>query len=529
MARTQKRKVGSRNYKTAYTENSLTSAIHAVNSSSMSIRKASKEFKIPFGTLRNKIKGLHSGKVGRPFRLSTECEVQILETIDCLATWRVPLTAQSLCHMVKGYLDSRGVVDSVFTNNLPGKDWLDQFVRRHGLTKRLADNVKTSRAEITASTISSYFDRLEQTAESIPTQNCFNYDETNITDDPGSKKIIVRRGMRRVERKVEHSKQSITIMFCGSASGVHLPPMVVYRAKNLYTNWTVGGPAGAVYDVTKSGWFDSRTFETWFVQLFLPSVSHLHGKKLLLGDNLPSHFSTLVIEESIKNDIVFVTMPANSTHLCQPLDVAVFGPVKRSWRKILDSWRKESRVKGTIPKSIFPSLLKRLYDSLQTSNLVSGFQACGIYPLDRSQVLKRLPSSSRDPGGDGTSSALNSSVMSLLETHCGLGQSRSEEDNNTSRRRGRKILTEPGARIVPATTTEITQNASTSASVTGTDEIWNCSLCSETWERDGDDRWILCDNCNRQYHLQCSGIDYPVHNYYSLDIEGMSFKCRKCS
>ena len=75
MARTQKRKVGSRNYKTAYTENSLTSAIHAVNSSSMSIRKASKEFKIPFGTLRNKIKGLHSGKVGRPFRL---------ETIDCL-------------------------------------------------------------------------------------------------------------------------------------------------------------------------------------------------------------------------------------------------------------------------------------------------------------------------------------------------------------------------------------------------------------------------------------------------------------
>ena len=273
MARTQKRKVGSLNYKTAYTENSLTSAIRAVNSSSMSIRKASKEFKIPFGTLRNKIKGLHSGKVGRPFRLSTECEVQILETIDCLATWRIPLTAQSLCHMVKGYLDSRGVVDSVFTNNLPGKDWLDQFVRRHGLTKRLADNVKTSQAEITASTISSYFDRLEQTAESIPAQNCFNYDETNIIDDPGSKKVIVRRGMRRVERKVKHSKQSIYIMFCGSASGVHFPPMVVYRAKNLYTNWTVGGPAGAVCDVTKSGWFDSRTFETWFVQLFLPSVS----------------------------------------------------------------------------------------------------------------------------------------------------------------------------------------------------------------------------------------------------------------
>ena len=158
MARTQKRKVGRQNQKTAYSESSSTFAVHAVNSNSMSIRKAAKKFKIPFGTLRNNIKGLPSGKVGRPFRLSTECEDQVLEVTDCLATWKVPLTGQDLCHLVQGYLDSRGVVDSVFKNNLPGPNWLDQFVCRHGLTKRLADNVKISRAEITTSTISNYFD-----------------------------------------------------------------------------------------------------------------------------------------------------------------------------------------------------------------------------------------------------------------------------------------------------------------------------------------------------------------------------------
>ena len=102
----------------------------------------------------------------------------------------------------------------------------------------------------------------------------------------------------------------------------------------------MGGPKETVYDATKSGWFHSRTFEIWFMQVFLPNVSKLFGPKLLIGNNLPSHFSTIVINESMKQHIVFVTMLENTMHLCQPLDVAVFGPAKRSWQKILGRWRK---------------------------------------------------------------------------------------------------------------------------------------------------------------------------------------------
>jgi len=204
------------------------------------------------------------------------------------------------------------------------------FIKRHGLTTWLADNVKTSHAEISQDTINRYFDNLESIIEGIPPENCFNYNETKVTNNPGSKKVIVRRGLKRVERKIEHSKQSISIMFCGNAIETYLPPMVVYKAQNLYTNWTMGGPTETVYDVTKSSWFDSRTFEIWFMKVFLPNASGLSGPKLLIGDNLPSHFSTMVISESIKNNVVFVTMPANPTQLCQPLDITVFRPAKRS-------------------------------------------------------------------------------------------------------------------------------------------------------------------------------------------------------
>jgi len=52
------------------------------------------------------------------------------------------------------------------------------------------------------------------------------------------------RGFRRVECVKENSKQNFSIMFCGDATGHYLPPMVVYKAKNLYANWTKGGPLG---------------------------------------------------------------------------------------------------------------------------------------------------------------------------------------------------------------------------------------------------------------------------------------------
>ena len=98
-----------------------------------------------------------------------------------------------------------------------------------------------------------------------------------------------------------------------------------------------------------------ETFETWFVEVFPQNIPASKNDPIfVIGDNLSSHFSTYLIQECIKNNIIFVTMPPNSTHLCQPLDVAAFGSLKRSWRKILDHWRKESRSKRFIPNRNFP-------------------------------------------------------------------------------------------------------------------------------------------------------------------------------
>jgi len=111
------------------------------------------------------------------------------------------------------------------------------------------------------------------------------------------------------------SKQAFSVMFCGSAKGVYLPPTVVYKAKHVYHDWTSDGFNGAVYGATESGWFGMRTFEQWFDEIFLPHVKDIVGPKVLIGDNLSSHFSPAVVASCKEHDIRFITVPLvpNST------------------------------------------------------------------------------------------------------------------------------------------------------------------------------------------------------------------------
>ena len=57
----------------------------------------------------------------------------------------------------------------------------------------------------------------------------------------------------------DHSETAISLMWSGSASGEMLPPMVIYRAANLYEGWTRNGIRGSHYRTTSRGWFDSET------------------------------------------------------------------------------------------------------------------------------------------------------------------------------------------------------------------------------------------------------------------------------
>lgn len=82
------------------------------------------------------------------------------------------------------------------------------------------------------------------------------------------------------------------------------------------------------------------------------SVAYVQCEKKLLLECLSYY----------ESDYRFTFLPANSTDLCQPLDVAVCKFIKSNWSTVLREWKK--KYKGVLPKSVFPSLLKRTIDRI---------------------------------------------------------------------------------------------------------------------------------------------------------------------
>ena len=93
---------------------------------------------------------------------------------------------------MKGYLDKRGLTISKFKNNMPTKDWMNAFVKRNEetISHRVCQNIKPGRAKLSPSIVKSFFTNLSQTLVGVPPSNIMNYDETNLQDDPGKKKLF---------------------------------------------------------------------------------------------------------------------------------------------------------------------------------------------------------------------------------------------------------------------------------------------------------------------------------------------------
>lgn len=266
--------------------------------------------------------------------LSKDIEMSIVSNIAKCSEWGYPITEFEVRLFVKYHLSVVGCIVKSFKNNCPGVEWIKSFMNRykHIISQRMCQNIKRSRAAVTPDDIIEYFDNLTISLENVQPSNIINYDEINLSDDPGRKKIICKRGTKYPERVMNQTKSSTSVMFAAAADGTLLPPYVIYKAAHLYDTWIVGGPSGTRYNRTTSGWIDGNCFIEWFSTIVIPYCRRLNGKTVVIGVNLSSHLSPEVIKLSEKYNIDFIFLPPNSTHITQPLDVAFFRPLKGSWR-----------------------------------------------------------------------------------------------------------------------------------------------------------------------------------------------------
>lgn len=453
MVRKYLRDVRARKYKT-YTEDQLKSALASIKNEKLTLKVASKRFNISVGTLSNHMNKKHQGKHGHPTVLTEEEEKKIVEHMKIVSEWGFPFDNIDLRVCVRTMLNMQGRKILLFKENMPSRDWAQSFLKRHSseITRRRAQNIKLVRASLSTEDVSEFFSNIKicltnEDDTFIPPTHIFNYDETNLSDDPGTKKCIFKRGVKYPERVINYTKASTSVMFCGSASGTMLPAYVVYKAEHIWSTWMEGGPKNVRYNRSKSGWFDINCFSDWFETVFIHHAKKLVGKKVIIGDNLSSHFCETVLKMAQDNNVIFTCLPPNSTHLLQPLDVAFYGPLKRLWRNVLDEWKvscNNNRIKS-LTKEMFPKLLSNLFKKLypdgteMSNNIISGFRTCGIFPYNPDIALSKLPNS--QPLLNSTENFVSSAVIEVLK------KSRKGNDLPAKITRKKKILVKPGKSI----------------------------------------------------------------------------------
>jgi hypothetical protein len=135
---------------------------------------------------------------------------------------------------------------------------------------------------------------------------------------------------------------SFTVQGCCNAAGEVLPPYIVQKSKHLYNEWC-NGPDGFMYNSSPSSWMEEPTFYSWMKDMFVPRVIKIVGPKILFLDGHSSQISLRIVDLAIENGITILCLPPYCSHAFQPLDVGVYGPVKKAWRQIVEVFFRKSK------------------------------------------------------------------------------------------------------------------------------------------------------------------------------------------
>lgn len=129
---------------------------------------------------------------------------------------------------------------------------------------------------------------------------------------------------------------------------------------------------------------NQKTFHQYISEVFLHYLRTHNAtfSAIVFVDGHSFHFSFETTEFCVNNQIYLIALYPNSTHLTQPMDVALFAPIKQKWRQAVHKWKYEHNY-ATMAKSHFCEVLKGVIrDAAKPEYFVSAFRACGLYPFN---------------------------------------------------------------------------------------------------------------------------------------------------
>ena len=295
-----------------------------------------------------------------------------------------------------------------FKDGKGGRGWFDGFKARHPqLSFRTPQSLSFTRA-VSANeyVVADFFAKLGAIYGRLnlvtkPMQ-VYNADETGVTIVHKPGKVLAQLVRRHVYSIASAKKgKTHTVVSCVSASGMVLPPMMIYpRKQSVPHHFRQDCVPNTLFVNSETGWITSDLFVEWF-KFFIRNIPRTLPV-LLIQDGHSSHVSIELVELARENGVYLLCLPSHTSHILQPLDVGVFKSFKTNFSKACQKYLFERPGQVITTNAIASLVHKALYCSFSAMNILSGFRKCGIHPLNPGEVSDRqlAPSKAVRPQSD---------------------------------------------------------------------------------------------------------------------------------
>lgn len=281
-----------------------------------------------------------------------------------------------------------------------GEQWVGRFIARHpelaSVRPRSIDAVRVK--DTSPERLQRWFDDLEKvwTEFNIKPENAYNMDESGFAiGEKEAGRCIINATIRQQFQAKPGRQEWVSVVECICTDGTVIPPLVIFKAEKLSTQWIPASVHGSWrFTCNSKGWTSNDHGLEWLVRCFDPETRNKAAGeyRLLICDGHDSHITAEFIAHCIDNKILLMILPPHSSHLTQPLDVGVFGALKKHMAAELCPLIRTgvSRIQKVEWLTGFVAAHDKAFS---VKNILGGFRGTGIYPFLPTKVLRRLASS----------------------------------------------------------------------------------------------------------------------------------------
>lgn len=526
-------------------------ASHLVRQQGMSIYKAAKEMKVPWSSLKRYLNNteVQDGnvvqdlpKLGRPFALPAELEVQIFNYIINMQELGFGLTVIQIRKLAFSLAETVGRKNFFMEEKgTASKWWWAHYKKRYGLTLRVPENLAAYRASMANPTIlADFYTKLEALMERLNINNMpsrlWNCDETGLSFVVKPNKVVTALGKRYVyKRSYADRGETTTVLGCVCANGTFIPPLIIFKGVRWNPELTRGCLPNSLVKLSPKGWINSEIFLQW-LQFFINAIPK-ERPVIVLMDSHASHISPAVIELAKQNEVHLFTFPAHTSHLLQPLDVGIYRPLKSAWNQSVNDYMREKNGEKPSRYNFNEIFTRAMVKSFSPTNIEHAFRKSGISPLNKNAIAPEAIAPAKFTETDPQRNKVENNLpdisvkTSLEETRVKdllVLPSATSQKKETTKRKPRdstaKCLTipdlisnysdpQPGcsgvvvSQVNKFTTTKTKTKNLPKNVLKSNEDDWECGVCGGWYEDDVKKTngavWVQCSFCCVPYHIKC--------------------------